>query len=416
MSGYGINRRALLGGGLAALSKSAVRPAFADLAAEVAAPVLPRLAPDLVLPSQIRLSHHLAEHLAGKAGANVMVSPASLTAVLALLSTGANLPLRRAIHHVLGFADTSRRAAARDMSALNAAIGHMLRQANGESPLALANMIVFDPESKPHQQALAKLAVEGADVSVENLRKPETITRINEWVAQRTRNLIPSILSDPLSHPGLVAVNALYFKDKWKAPFDPAQTKVEPFRLVGGKSVDAPLMYSPDGRFRFRQDERFIAAELAYASNDFKLVVVTTKRSPARFSEFVRVAGWLGGEGFIEQDGLVALPRIRMSSDVELLHVLDAMGLAPARLRHDAFHKFSSIPQTLSRVVQKAELKIDEEGTEAAAATAATTWRSMPMGGYTKMIVNKPFVFALREMRTGLVLLNGYIATMRGRK
>jgi serine protease inhibitor len=411
MSGYGINRRALLGGGLAALSKSAMRPAFADLAAEVAAPVLPRLAPDLVLPSQIRLSHHLAEHLAGKAGANVMVSPASLTAVLALLSTGANLPLRRAIHHVLGFADTSRRAAARDMSALNAAIGHMLRQANGESPLALANMIVFDPESKPHQQALAELAVEGADVSVENLRKPETITRINEWVAQRTRNLIPSILSDPLSHPGLVAVNALYFKDKWKAPFDPAQTKVEPFHLVGGKSVDAPLMYSPDGRFRFRQDERFIAAELAYASDDFKLVVVTTKRWPARFTEFARVAGWLGGEGFTEQDGLVALPRVRMSSDVELLHVLDAMGLAPARLRHDAFRKFSSVPQTLSRVLQKAELKIDEEGTEAAAATAATAWRSMPMGGYTKMVVNKPFVFALHDKRTGLVLLNGYVAT-----
>jgi serpin B len=172
------------------------------------------------------------------------------------------------------------------------------------------------------------------------------------------------------------------------------------------------MMYSPDGRYRFRQNDRFIAAELSYASDDFKLVVVTTKTHPARAREFTDVAGWLGGGGFIEHDGLVALPRTVLSSDVELLHALDAMGLAPARLRHDAFQRFSSVPQTLSRVVQKAELKIDEEGTEAAAVTAATTLRSASTGVYSKMIVNKPFVFALRDKRTGLLLLNGYVATL----
>jgi serine protease inhibitor len=413
MSGLKLNRRTVLGAGLGGLCALVNHPALADLTGERAVAAGPQWQSDALLLSQLQLGTDLVRHLAGNGSANVMVSPASLAAVLAMLLSGASQPLRHAIHHVLGFEGASRRMSARHVSDLRTAIGYLLRQANGESPLALANMIVFDPESKPHQQALAKLAVEGADVSVENLRKPETIQRINEWVAQRTHNLIPSILSDPLSHPGLVAVNALYFKDKWKVPFDPAQTKVEPFHLVGGKSVDASMMYSPDGRFRFRQNERFIAAELAYASDDFKLVVVTTKRSPARFSEFARVVGWLSGEGFVEQNGLVALPRLRMSSDVELLHVLDAMGLSPARLRHDAFQKFSFVSQTLSRVVQKAELKIDEEGTEAAAATAATTWRSMPMAGYTKLVVNEPFVFALREKRTGLVLLNGYVGTAK---
>jgi serine protease inhibitor len=418
MSSRGMNRRYFVQAGLAAVSTAAARSALAYpgilLLDDDTGQSAPRLAPDLVLPSQLRLGHHLVGHLAGGAGANVMVSPASLAAVLTMLSTGANLPLRHAIHHVLGFADPSRRAAARDISALNAAIGQTLRQANGQSPLAVANMIVFDPASKPRSRALAKLSVEGADVSVEDLRKTETIKRINEWVAQRTRNLIPSILDQPLGgHPGLVALNALYFKDKWRVPFAPGQTRTEKFHLVGGRFVDASIMYSPDGRYRFRQDERFIAAELSYASDDFRLVVVTTKLRPAHQHEFGRVTGWLSGAGFSEQDGLVALPRITMSSDVDLLRALDAMGLAPARLRHDAFHSFTTVPQTLSRVVQKAELKIDEEGTEAAAATAATTWRSAPMAPYTKMIVNKPFMFALRDRRTGLVLLNGYVATVR---
>jgi serpin B len=309
MSDLQLSRRALLGVGFGSLCGFASRPALADLTAEHE--VATRLAwrSDALLPSQIGLGRHLIEHLAGRAGINVMVSPASLAAVLTMLSSGASGPFRHAIHHVLGFNDVSHRKSSHHIFELKAAIGYILRQAGGESPLALANMIVFDPHSKPYQQALAKLTVEGADVSVEDLRKAETIKKINEWVATQTRNLIPSILNDPLSHPGLVALNALYFKDKWKVPFDPTQTKMEKFHLVGGLSVDASMMYSPDGRYRFRQNDRFIATELSYASDDFKLVVVTTKTHPARAREFTDVAGWLGGGGFIEQDGLVALNR-----------------------------------------------------------------------------------------------------------
>lgn len=410
MNDRAINRRLVLGAGLSALMGTALRPAYADLSAEVAGQAAAHLVPGLVLSSQLLLGHRLVERLAIRADGNVMVSPASLAAVLAMLTVGASHSMQHAIHHVLGFSGASSRGTAQHISNLKTSIGCILRQTNAESPLALANMVVFDPASKPHSESLAKLTVEGADVSVEDLRKAETIKRVNEWVATRTRDLIPSILNGPLSHPGIIALNALYFKDKWKVPFDRAQTKMEKFHLVGGSSADAAIMYSPDGRYRFRQNDRFIAAELSYASDDFKLVVVTTKTLPARAHEFALVAGWLGGRDFVEQDGLVALPPTTISSDIELLHVLDAMGLAPARSRHDAFRRFSSVPQTLSRVVQKAVLKINEEGTEAAAATAATTLRSTSMDVYTKMIVNKPFVFALREKRTGLVLLNGYVA------
>lgn len=412
MTIHGMSRRMFVQAGLGAISVAAAPRVLAGFAGVSADPPVPHLAPGAVLPGQLGLGDRLVRHLVGKGnGTNVMVSPASLAAVLAMLSSGASPRFEQAIHEVLGFDDVSHRTAARQIVKLRAAIDHTLRQAADQSPLALANMIVFDPGSKPYQRALARLTVEGADVSVEDLRKAETIERVNEWVAQRTRNLIPTILSDPLSHPGLVALNALYFKDKWKVPFDPAETRTENFDLVGGKSVEASMMYGPDGRYRFRQDGKFVAVELSYASDDFKLVLVTTKGAPARAREFSRVSGWLGGQHFIEQAGLVAMPRISVSSDLELLKTLDAMGLLPARLRRDAFCKFTSVPQTLSRVVQKAELKIDEAGTEAAAATAATTWRSFPVGGYVKMIVNKPFVFALRDKRTGLVLLNGYVAT-----
>lgn len=406
------SRRKLLGLGLGSLWSLIDRPAFADLIDERDAAATPLWHADILLSSQLRLGQHLLGHLADSGGANVMVSPASLAAVMAMLSTGASRPLQHAIHRVLGFRGTSRMSA-RHIAELKAAIGHTLRQANDDSPLALANMIVIDPGSRPRLQTLAKLTVEGADVSVEDLRKLETVQRINDWVALRTRNLIPSILSDPLSHPGLVAVNALYFKDKWKRPFDSTQTRTEPFHRVGHKSVDASMMYSPDGRYKFRQDHRFIAAELPYANDDFKLVIVTTKLRPARAHQFARVAHWLDGESFTESHGLIALPRLSLSGDVDLLRTLDEMGLLPARRRRDAFRKLAAVPQRLSRVVQKTKLKIDEEGTEAAAATAITTVRQAVIENYTKMIVDKPFVFALRDGHTGLVLLSGYVGSVK---
>ena len=173
------------------------------------------------------------------------------------------------------------------------------------------------------------------------------------------------------------------------------------------------MMYSPDGRYRFRRDGRFIAVELSYTNDDFKLVVVTMKTHPARAHEFSRVAHWMGGGNFTERNGLITLPRFAMSADVDLLRALGSMGLAPARLWHDAFRRLTAVSQRLSRVVQKTRLKIDEQATEAAVATAATTWRSSPMRSFTRMVVDKPFAFALRDKQTGLVLLNGYVGNVK---
>jgi serine protease inhibitor len=415
MSESGLHRRAFLSAAFGGLWALATQPAFADLTAEATRIASPKWNNDLLLSAQLRLSRRLVRRLAGKTHDNVMVSPASVAAVMSLLSSGADRQMQSAIHHVLGFEGNSARASHRDMSDLKAAIAQILRRSNSSESLSLANMIVFDPKAQPYQNVLARLAVEGTDVSVEDLSRPETISRINEWVALKTHNLIPTILANPLDRAGLVALNALYFKDKWRTPFDPAHTKAEPFHLVGGGSVEAALMYSPESRFRFRQSKHFIAAELPYVHDDVKLIVVTTKKNPGKARDFDRVAGWLSGEGFMEHPGFIALPRIKMASNVELLDVLDTMGLGAARQRKSSFRNFSATPQMLSRIVQKAELRIDEAGTEAAAGTAGVTMRasSAMEENYTKMIVDKPFAFALRNARTGLVLLSGYVGTVK---
>jgi serine protease inhibitor len=171
------------------------------------------------------------------------------------------------------------------------------------------------------------------------------------------------------------------------------------------------MMHSKAGSFAFRQDDRFIAAEMVYAHEDFRLVVVTTKSEPAKPSDFSAVADWLGGQGFEMKNGEIAIPKLSLSAAEELLPPLDALGLKPARLNKDALDAFSPEELIITRIVQKIELRLAEEGTEAAAVTAAVTTRSLGRVAEVKMTVDKPFVFALRDQKSGLILFMGYVAS-----
>lgn len=169
------------------------------------------------------------------------------------------------------------------------------------------------------------------------------------------------------------------------------------------------MIHSPLAHFSFRQEDRFIAAELNYATSGFKLVVVTTKSKPALQSDFAAVSAWLSGQGFTSGAGEVALPKLSLGAAEELLAALDALGLRTARLSQDALNGFSPERLTISRAVQKLDLRLDAGGTEAAAATAVVTTRSVPIPAPIKTTVDKPFIFALRDQKASLILLMGYV-------
>jgi serpin B len=164
-------------------------------------------------------------------------------------------------------------------------------------------------------------------------------------------------------------------------------------------------MRTSDGPLRFRQNDRFVAADLPYTTEGYSLVVVTTKREPAPARNFAGLGAWLTGDGFAESPGEVALPRFDASTSVDLLPALAALGLKPPA----TLPGFASGPLQLSKVQQVVELKVDEEGTEAAAATAAVATRSAAVR-FVTMIADKPFMFALREQTSGLIIVAGYVA------
>lgn len=334
-----------------------------------------------------------------KAG-NVLVSPAGVAAVFGLLDLGADAPMRAAMGKVLGLDEASARA---DLGALRAALTR-----SGRGPFVSASTLVFDPAASALPVAIARLGAVGAEVSEMDLSQPESLERINAWVSGRTRGLIPTLLSEPLRDAAFVALNALYFKDRWRSPFPPQATRPAPFQTSGGQSVDVPMM-SLSGALRARTDGRLVAVDLPYQDPAFSLVVVTTVDKPGPVSAFERAAEWLAGQKFEETSGELSMPRFEASGSFDLLPTLDALGLKAGRGSRTALSGLMEGPQSISRILQKSVLKVDEEGSEAAVATAVVGSRSIKSKAFS-MTVDKPFVFALRDRTTGAVLLAGYVS------
>ncbi|RAI27333.1 serpin family protein, partial [Rhodoplanes serenus] len=412
----------------------AVKPATAAGAgaAGAAAATSATTDPAAMLAAQSRLAVRLVDALRKETpdAANLVVSPGSLAMVMALIDLGADDRLRAALARTLAFVDDAAappgtaadrkasahkgdRTAASQTPPADLAAVRRLAQALRSDPaaaevLSVADALWIDPAANPKEPTLAAVAAAGGTVFRERLGDPATLARINGWVGEKTRGLIPTILDRVPADAGLVAVNALAFKDRWRTAFAEARTRPAPFTRLDGSTVEVPLMTATFEAVPMRSDERFVAAELGYAHERFALVLLTSRDAPQPAAAFAPVAGWLSGDGFAAGPADVALPRLALAERAELLPALDALGLKAGRASPTALAGFAP-GQRIAEVIQKTVLKIDESGTEAAAATAVVTVRSATRPSHPRLAFDKPFWFALRDKVTGLVLLAGYV-------
>jgi serine protease inhibitor len=363
---------------------------------------------ELIVAQQRLASRLLLLAGARRSSENIVLSPASLGLVMSYLSLGAEERMQLAIARALGFRGArSEKESKVILAGLRTAVA-ALASPEAKGPFKAANAIVFDRHAPPLELALLGLKALNVHASIDDLLQPDAIARINKWVEQATAGTIPTIVDTPAADAGFVALNAIHFKDAWQVPFELSQTAAAPFQKADGTQIEVPMMVS-ESPHRFRQDEQFVAVDLPYVTSGFSLVVLTRKQGPASFRKLMSAAGWLTGNGFSISPGELKLPRLKLASSAQLLPALDRMGLAAARHSPTAFSGLSSVPQRIARISQKTFLTVDESGTVASAATAVVTMRSAA-GDFVKMTVNRPFLFALRDETSGLILMTGYVA------
>jgi serine protease inhibitor len=351
--------------------------------------------------AQANLAWALIEKLASRTG-TVTVSPAGLASVFGIISLGADRAMKAAIAKALGFGP---RQADDGLAALAAVRGKL---ANASDTFQSANRIVIAPTTPLNEGLRARLESFGIDYSVADLNDPEAAAKIDAWVGEVTQGAIPEILGGPVEEASFVALNALHFKGRWKTRFDRQLTVTTSFKGVNGNGGDVAMMHLGQAIRAFRQDRNFVAVDLSFADERRSLVVVTTTDQPASAKEFAPVATWLSGSGFSLRSGDLALPRFSVSAREDLMPVLDSLGLDKARHADTALQAFAP-GAMLSQVLQRTRVEVDEEGAEAAAASSVFMSRSLEADDAIHMVVDKPFIYALRDSATGLILVAGYV-------
>lgn len=238
---------------------------------------------------------------------------------------------------------------------------------------------------------------------------------INTWVAEQTkdkiRDLIPAGVLNELTR--LVLTNAIYFKGKWESQFKEKATKNLPFHTSTDAKTDVPMMHQTH-EFKYAVVDNLQIIELPYVGNRLSMLVLLPKEVDGLQSleEKLTQANldkWTAT--LHEQEVGVHLPKFTMSSEFSLNDVLQAMGMTAAFAQTADFSGMNGKKDLhLSAVVHKAFVDVNEEGTEAAAATAVTV-ETKSDRTTTTFRADRPFVFLIRDGQTGSILFMGRLAS-----
>jgi serpin B len=239
---------------------------------------------------------------------------------------------------------------------------------------------------------------------------------INLWVEKETRekikDLIPPGVLDPMTR--LVLTNAIYFKGDWDHAFKKDRTNDEDFFAEGGRKVKAPMMNQSE-QFGYMDGGEFQALEMPYKGDALSMVVLLPKKEDGlaaleKTLSAEKVAGWIGE--LRNRKVQVTVPKFKTTAQFMLADTLKALGM-PLAFDPDKAD-FSGMDGKrdlfISAVIHKAFVDVNEEGTEAAAATAVVMkMRSAPAEPPPVFRADHPFLFLIRDKRSGCILFLGRV-------
>lgn len=346
---------------------------------------------------------------------NLIVSPTSVSLALGMLVNGAKGETKEELLKAL-------RASGKSVQALNdenAALALALQKTDSDTTVSVANAIWLNEEQAEqinpnYTDTLKKDYLANAEkIPFDDTGKD----KINNWVSDKTKGKIPTLISQLDKRRFAYLINAIYFHSKWQRAFEAKLTRPEPFHLLSGKTDQAPMMHQL-GKYAYLKAAGYEAIELPYKGDEYALVIVLPnkeKNLDALIEQLSsdEIAQW--DQHFSMKSCDLALPKFKFEKKFGLIEPLKQMGIRQVFDEHHSdLTKMvkNNNNAYVSEAFQKAMFELDEEGTTAAAATAIgitlTTSVQQP-----KLPIpfkaDRPFMFVLRHKPSGTNLFMGTV-------
>ena len=383
------------------------------------------LSPDPLVPGTITLTRTQQEYvqatnhfglnlsakvftMAAEDGKDFIFSPISVGYLLGMLGNGASGETAKEICTVLGYGED-------DIAAINEFCKTFMNQSGALDKrviLELANAIVASKGIAPLKETFTKPVRDNYYAAVEVLDFSDTqalLDRINGWCNEKTHGMIPKILEEVESECLVYLMNAIYFKGDWSQQFDPNETRKENFTKQNGDKVQVDMMNIDYTYHRYWTPD-FETLAMPYGNGSFRMTFFL----PASEKSVEDVIGALNPEIWAEiqkeacpKSSRVKVPRFETESFFDLKQSLIELGMPSAFGPGADFSAMSDYSLFISFILQKARIKVDEVGSEAAAITITGLDGAVGGSSSSAFFLNRPFLYTISESSTGAILFIG---------
>ena len=340
---------------------------------------------------------------------NLFVSPLSISSALTMAWNGADGTTKAAMQQTLGFSPQTDEEINQSFKSLQELLTGLDKQVN----FTTANSI-WHAQQYELQAAFVQQNKNYFDATVQKLdfNSPTAKNTINDWVKDKTQGKINDIVQEIRQDHVMFLVNALYFKGTWTYPFDKKLTQKAPFRQENGSTSQVDFMTLKNGKYLYYQDASKQIIDLPYGNRQFSMTIIVpngqhTVSNLTQELNADQLASWLTKADTAKLE--LRLPKFKLEYKKELQETLKQLGMGEAFSEKANFSRMiagTTSNLAISEVMHKTFLEVNEEGTEAAAATSVgIVVTSLP----PTIQVDRPFIFLIREKSTNAIIFIGQL-------
>ncbi|PID57485.1 MAG: proteinase inhibitor I4 serpin [Ignavibacteriae bacterium] len=342
---------------------------------------------------------------------NLFISPLSISMALGMTLNGANGSTYDAMQSTLEFDDLSNQ----EINEAYQSLISLLTRIDPKVTFNIANSIWYRKSLKFEEDFIeTNKKYFNAEVQGLNFDDPKSKSIINNWVNKKTNKKIKKIIERISPNDIMYLINAIYFKGTWKYEFKKEATKTDLFYVKDNETINCEMM-SQHNDFNYFENENLQMVEMPYGDGSFNMKVILP-RPEKDIEEIISMLSvenlkeW--SEKMQESEGTVEFPKIKMDFKIKLNEILSAMGMEIAFSNVADFTRlYKEGGCYISDVLHKTFVKIDEEGTEAAAVTSVTiSVTSVGSSGF-HIKMNRPFIFMITEKTSNNIIFIGKIVS-----